>query len=90
MVNDRHLQMAQSSGLSSTKHRVETDLEDKIALNLSTYCTGGSIREGPSLRLSLTLSKLIFLLQKKKMMNAFLRPDAMIVWNIIRVLTYEW
>ena len=65
MVNDRHLQMAQSSGLSSTKHRVETDLEDKIALNLSTYCTGGSIREGPSLRLSLTLSKLIFLLQKK-------------------------
>ena len=89
MVNDRHLQMAQSSGLSSTKHRVETDLEDKIALNLSTYCTGGSIREGPSLRLSLTLSKLIFLLQEK-MMNAFMRPDAMIVWNIIRVLTYEW
>ena len=55
MVNDRHLQMAQSSGLSSTKHRVETDLEDKIALNLSTYCTGGSTyREGSSLIITLT------------------------------------
>ena len=38
--------MAQYSGISLTKHRVEADLEDRIALNLSTYCTGGTIRQG--------------------------------------------
>ena len=37
MVNDRQAQMAQSSGLSSTKHWVSTDLEAEIALNLSTF-----------------------------------------------------
>ena len=30
MVNERHLQMAQYFGFSSTKHRVETDLEIEL------------------------------------------------------------